>query len=203
MSLSTYTELQAAVIAWSHRDGDSAFAALVPDFVRLAEARFNRVLRTRAMEATLASTALSSGAATLPDGFLAFKELRYDSDSGYTLEPRPLEWVKDRNQSGDASDTPRYFAVSGTEVVCSGQSGSIKGTYYTEIPPLAGNDTNWLLTSHPDLYLFATLVESVLYTQDDSRIPIWAEKTAALLQAVQSSDLANSINGGPLTVRVR
>jgi hypothetical protein len=200
MAISNYTELQAAVIAWAHRDGDAGFAALVPDFIRLAEARFNRVLRVRAMEETLASTPIASAAITLPAGFLAFKELRYDASPSRSLEPRPLEWV--RGQYPDAGPA-RYFAVTKTEAVFWPSTGSVAGTYYEEIPALASNSTNWLLTNHPDLYLFASLVESVLYTQDDSRIPMWAEKTAALIDSVQSSDNANAINGGPLTVRAR
>lgn len=197
MAISTYSELQTAVGNWLHRSDLSTY---IPDFIRLAEARLNRVLRTRAMLNDLASTALTDGAVSLPTGFLAFKELRYDGSTTYTLEPRPLEWL--RNQPADSS-YPLYFAVTGSQVVCWPTAGSIKGTYYKEIPALASNSTNWLLTSHPDLYLFASLVESALYTQDDSRIPLWAEKASALIEQVQSSDNANSINGGPLTVRAR
>lgn len=197
MSIATYTELQAAVASWLHRDD---LTSLIPDFIRLAEARFNRSLRVRAMLETMASTELGDGAASLPTGFRAFKELRWDGSPSRTLEPRPLEWV--RNQP-DSSASPIYFAVTSSDVVCWPQSGSIKGTYYKEIPALADNATNWLLTAHPDVYLFGALVESVLYTQDDSRVPLWAEKTAALLAQIQSEDDANAINGGPLVVRAR
>lgn len=203
MALSTYTELQASIIAWAHSSGDVPFAALVPDFVRLFEARVNRTLRVRAMEKTLSSTALSSGAVTLPNGFLAFKELRYDSDNGHTLEPRPLEWVRDRSQAGgDASDVPRYFALTNTQVICTGQSGSIKGTYYEAVPALAANETNWLLTNHPDVYLFGSLVEAALHMQDEN-FSLWADRTAALLAQIQSADIGNQLSGGPLTVRAR
>lgn len=197
MSLSTYTDLQAAIGTWLHRDDISA---LIPDFIRLFEARANRALRTRSMLASLASTPLVSGAISLPTGFLAFKELRYDGDNSYTLEPRPLEWI--RNQPTDPSQ-PLYFAVTADQVICWPQAGNVIGTYYQTIPPLSSNSTNWLLTNHPDLYLFGSLVESILYTQDDSRLPIWADKAAALIESAQGSDNANAINGGPLQARVR
>ncbi len=197
MTIATYTELQAAVIAWTHRDGDTAYAALVPDFIRLAEARFNRQLRTKGMETALASTALVSGALTLPAGFLAFKELRSDGDSDYTLQPATLEWLRDQPST---SGRPTKFAVTNTEVVCNG-AGSIVGTYYKEIPALASNATNWLLTSHPDL--FASLEESGLYTMDEERSRLWAARANYLLEQVQSSDIGNQLNGGPLTARAR
>ena len=39
--------------------------------------------------------------------------------------------------------------------------------------------------------------------QDDSRIPLWAEKASALLDAVQRSDDRNQFDGGILAVRAR
>lgn len=200
MAISTYTELQIAVLSWTHRDGDTAFTALIPDFVRMAEARFNRILRTRAMEADFAQVALSDGAASLPADFLAFKELRFVGDVSYTLQPKSLEWI--RSHDASASE-PRYFAVTGSQVVCWPTAGDIAGTYYEEIPSLADNSTNWLLTAHPDLYLFATLTEAALYMQADDRIPLWAEKASSLLDAVQRTDDRDSFDGGILAVVAR
>jgi hypothetical protein len=201
MTISTYTELQSAVADWMHRTGDTTFTTYVPDFIRLAEARFNRALRVSDMEADFASTALTNGAATLPSDFLAFKELRFDGSTDYTLRPKSLEWIRaqDNLDTGDA----QYFAVAKSTVICWPTTGPIKGTYYQQIPALASNSTNWLLTDHPDLYLFASLVEACLWAQDDSRLPFWAEKASALLDAVQRSDDRNQFDGGILSVSVR
>lgn len=201
MALANYTDLQAAVLSWTHRAGDSAVEAIVPDCIRLAEARFNRTLRVSSMEETLAETALSSGAASLPTGFLSFKEVRYVGDTNYTLQPKSLEFI--RAQETNTGNGARYFAVTGTQIVCWPESGSIKGTYYKEVPALASNSTNWLLTAHPDLYLFATLTEMALWLEDDSRIPLWAEKASALLDMVQRADDRNLFDGGPLAARAR
>lgn len=201
MTISTNAELITAVTNWCHRTGDTEFIAAIPDFIRLAEVRFNRTLRTTDMEATLASSALTAGALALPDGFLAFKELRFDSTSDYTLQPKSLEFI--RAQDDTSSSNPRYFAVTGGSVVVWPPTGPIKGTYYEEIPDLATNSTNWLLDSSPDLYLFATLTESALWTQDDSRLPLWAEKAAVLLDAVQKADDRNQFDGGVLATRAR
>jgi hypothetical protein len=200
MAISTYAELLTAIENWAHRD-DTSFTARIPEFIKLAEARFNRVLRTTDMEETLASTALSSGAASLPAGFLAFKELRFNGSVTYTLQPKALEWIRaqDNTSAGDAE----YFAVTGSQVVCWPPTGPIAGTYYKTISNLQDNSTNWLLTAHPDLYLFAVLTESALFTQDDSRIPLWAEKASALLDAVQRADDKNQFDGGVLAVRAR
>lgn len=200
MSIANYTDLQAAVVNWTHREGDTAFAAIIPDLVKLAEARFNRALRVSDMEEAMAETSLSSGEATLPENFLAFKELRFVGDANYTLQPKTLEWI--RAQPTDSGNA-RYFAVSKSTVVCWPTTGNIQGTYYRTIPDLASNSTNWLLTDHPDLYLFATLTESALYEQDDTRIPLWASKAQALLEAVQTVDDKSLLDGGPLSMRAR
>lgn len=200
MAIGTYAELLTTVANWAHRD-DTAFTDRVPEFVKLAEARFNRALRVTDMEETLASTALSSGEATLPTGFLAFKELRFDGDTDYTLQPKPLEYI--RAQDSASTSNPRYYAVTKSTVVCWPQTGSIKGTYYKEISDLQTNSTNWLLTSHPDLYLFAVLTEAALFIQDDSRIPLWAERASVLLDAVQTADDRNQFDGGILAIRAR
>jgi hypothetical protein len=200
MALSNVTELKAAIAAWAHTDD---LTAQLDDFITLAEARFNRRLRVRAMEQTLASTALVDGAVALPAGFLAFKELRYDNSNGHTLEPRPLEWVRNINESGSSADTPRYFAVTNTHVVCAGQAGSVEGTYYQAIDSLTGAATNWLLTSCPDLYLFACLEESAIFTRDYEAGALWGKRAVALMEQIQSADDANALSGGPLTIRRR
>jgi hypothetical protein len=152
------------------------------------------------MEATMSTTALVSGAATLPTGFLAFKELRYDGSPSYTLQPKPLEWLRDQP---DLAARPGYFAVTDTQVVCWPQTGSIKGTYYKSITSLTGTSTNWLLASHPDLYLFSCLTEAAIYLHDEQKAVMWRQRASALMQELQSSDNANQLNGGPLTARAR
>lgn len=200
MTIGTYTELRTAVQSYTHRESDTAFAALIPDFIRLFEARANRLLRVRAQETALAVTALASGAVTLPGGFLAFKELRCSTDPSYTLEPKPLEWIRARPAD---SGKPVYFALTGSTVLCWPTGGSITGTYYAEIPPLETNATNWLLTGHPDVYLFGALEEAAIYTQDTASMQLWATKTAGLMDHLTGADIGNQLNGGPLTARAR
>src|SRR4051812_13171953 len=53
MALGTYSQLQAAIIKWANRDGDTDFAAQVPDFIALNEAELRRRLRRRVLRATV------------------------------------------------------------------------------------------------------------------------------------------------------
>ena len=67
MAITTYAELQAAAANWLVR-GD--LTARIPEFITLAEARLNRVLRARLAEVE-ASLTTTPGARTLalPSGF--------------------------------------------------------------------------------------------------------------------------------------
>jgi hypothetical protein len=200
MAITTYAQLLTAVASYTHRD-DTTFTDSVPDFVKLAEARFNRELRTTDQLTSMTSTALSSGAANLPTGFLAWAELRFDGAVDHTLQPKALEWI--RAQDDTAGGDPQYFAVVGSQVVCWPPTGSIKGTYFKEIPDLATNSTNWLLTAHPDLYLFATLAEAALWTGDMGSLPVWADRAKATMDRIQRTDDENQFNGGVLAIRAR
>src|SRR5690606_22233244 len=62
MPIGTYDELRAAVASWLAR-GD--LADQIPDFIALAEARINRLIRTREME-TRATAETTAGSAYLP-----------------------------------------------------------------------------------------------------------------------------------------
>lgn len=197
MAITTATELKTALANWLKR---SDLTDRLDEFIVLAEAGFNRVLRVRAMEATMNSTALTDGAAALPTAFRAFKEVRHGGSTNYTLTPKSLEWV--RSQAASTSDA-RHFAVSGTQVICWPRNGPILGTYYRSIESIADTESNWLLTAHPDLYLFACLTEAAIYSFDDTRAAFWRQRASALLNEIQESDERDEFDGGIISIRAR
>jgi hypothetical protein len=204
MAITTANELRTAVQNWAvDTAGNILTTDRLNECIALAEAWLNRKLRTRGMEATMGTTALSSGAASLPAGFLAFKELRFDGAIDYTLQPKSLEFV--RAMDTDDAGNPRYFAVTSTQVICWPTAGSIKGTYFKALTSLSGLTTtgNWLLTSHPDLYLAATLTEASLYMVDDAKAVMWRQRATATLEELNKTDEADSFDGGVLAIRAR
>lgn len=196
MSITTATELKTAIANWMHR---SDLKERMDEFIALAEAGFNRDLRARAMEADFASVALVNNAATLPTDFLAFKELRFDGSPAYTITPAPIEYIRSKQPY---TGSPVSFALTQSTVVCDGV-GSIKGTYYKAIPTLTTNAANWLLSSHPGVYLFACLREANLYAQDAENANLCGQRAQMLLDDLQAAETANLTNGGPLVRRAR
>lgn len=201
MSFDTADNFRTAVSGWVNNT--EATTARINEWITLFEAEQNRKLRVKGMEATFASTSLTSGAATLPTGFLQWKELRYDGSNDYTLQPKSLEWI--RAQDDTDSRYALYFAITSTDVVCWPTTGPIKGTYYKSLTSLSGltSSANWLLTAHPDYYLAGVLTEAFVFLEDESKAALWRDRAKAIYADMQTNDQGDDLSGGPLAVRAR
>ena len=83
MAISTYSELQTAVANWLNRDD---LTDRIPEFITLAEARFNRALRIRAMEGLYtASTVKDQRNYNLPTNYLQMRSFRINQDPKIAL----------------------------------------------------------------------------------------------------------------------
>lgn len=197
MSITTYAELQTAITTWLHRND---LAAVAPDFITLAEAKFNRLLRARDMEDAISGT-ITNGAIALPADFAELKSLYADTSPPTSLQPKPLEWI--RNQA-ELATTPLHYAFDQSNLVFWPSSGDVAGTYYARIPALSNsNTTNWLLTKWPDLYLFGSLEQSAPYLKADPRLPMWQAKVTELILSINADSRAAEVSGGRLVARAR
>jgi hypothetical protein len=129
MSISTASDLQTAVANWANRtDLTDRFG----EFVALFEAKANRRLRVRAMEASFDSRRAGErcrNPADLVPGLQGTAQRRHAVLCAGT--PPPAVGAG----PADQATPPYYFAVTDTQVVCWPQAGSIKGTYYKRSPP--------------------------------------------------------------------
>ncbi len=197
MAISTYTELQVGVENWL---GHTLFTARVPEFIALFEANANRRLRVRQQE-TSTSLTVSSGAATLPTDFLTVRSLKRTVFPFTDLEYVISGWATAAFPS-NVSGTARYYTLTGeTLTVYPQEDESLTLNYYAKIPALSGeaSGTNWLLTSHPDLYLFGALIEAEAFGVNDTRLSLWRSRRDEIYEQIEG--LSNR-SRGPGTVRV-
>lgn len=186
MAIGTYAQLKTAVAGWLHR---SDLTTLIPDFVSLCEADIRRDLRVREMEQS-ATGSLSGSTLAIPTGFLEMRRVMLADRVQTYLTPAEFNSV--RTSSTDS------YTILGTNFVFQAASGSYQIDYYKAFDAFsADGDTNWLLTNHPDAYLFGSLAWACTYTQDDP-LPHRAAYQAAITRIRQVQ--RNSI--GPLVVRV-
>lgn len=187
--MTTYAILSADVQSWAAR---TDIATKIPTMVSLFEARLNRSMRVRQMEAAFSGTIVDNLIA-LPAGWLEFKRLWAVGHERQTLQPQTLERVV-----LDTEGVPNYYATDGTNVRFNG-TGDIAGVYYTEVPSLYTNGWNWLSVLAYDAYLFGVLAEVATYMRDPEAIQQHYARSNAALDAVRDSDVRLR---GPLVSRV-
>jgi hypothetical protein len=184
----TYTGLQASVADFLNR---ADLTTQIPDFIRMAEARFNREIRHNAMLKRQATSA-TSDYVTLPTDWLEHVSIVV---TGNTSVSDPLEYVPNeefnRLRLKGLTGAFRYYTIQENNIVllpaASSGTTALEIFYYAKIPALSGtNATNWLLTRSPDLYLYASLLAAEAFLQNDERLPLWA---SAMKDAMDSMKL--------------
>lgn len=211
MAINSYATLQTAVTEWLARDQDTTLIARIPDFIALAEAKFNRELFVRQMEqrstTTIDTTTTEPEFISLPTDFQSMRRIRISSATGKPgLEFRSgVQLEEYRSCTANVTGRPRYFTILGTEIELAptpDQNYTIEMVYRQNIPGLASNSTNWLLTLAPDLYLYGTLLETAPYIKEDARIQTWALGLQTCLDSLNKLGLTSTFNAGPMQMTV-
>jgi len=63
--------------------------------------------------------------------------------------------------------------------------------HYVKRFDIATDATNWLLTNHPGVYLYGSLIEAEPYLVNDTRIKLWASLYKDAWEGVDDSDQRN------------
>ncbi len=194
MSIINYTELQAAIAGWIAR----TTLTNIPDFVALFEAVANRRLRVRQQETTAELTPVNAIVA-LPSDYLLWRRVTWTGSPETELDYEHPTYLHALYPSAPQG-TPRKFTIEGGNLILRPTDNSvIEFDYFAKIPPLASNATNWLLTSHPDLYLAGCLVHAHLFVKDYEAASAWASQRENLFGEIELLDVKTR---GPSAVRV-
>ena len=175
MAISTYAELKTAIASWLDR---SDLTDVIPDFITLAETRHKRDFKIRRMETRVtANTIANTEYYTLPDNYVAMRNIKLNTDTKTPLEFLTPE-IMDRLQAGSQTGCPKAYSIKGNDIQIRPIPDGIyeiEIAYYKTFTPLSdSNTTNDMLTHHPDVYLYGALVEAEPYLMNDKRIDVWA-----------------------------
>lgn len=194
MSIGNYGELKTAVASWLDR---SDLTSLIPDFVALAEAELRTDVRCQAMEQTASGT-LSGSTLAHPTRYLEARRLTVGGKVYRYVSPEVYAAAVDN------SSTQRIFTAIGQEFSILGASSGDAYTlvYYQAFAALsADGDTNWLLTNHPGVYLYAACLQGAQFLQD----PVIEQRFTALYQSavgrLVSREKASAVSGSALIIR--
>lgn len=201
MDLSTYAGLKDAIAMTAMRTGDTEFEAAVPSFIRFAELRMSRHLRTRHNEAAT-TVSIVDGVGALPTDYAQFRSLSLNGSLDHTLEAVDASYLTFADPAGQAG-TPRFFAIQGDTILTAPKyTGDLVLVYFRKVPALSdASPTNWALQEFPDLYLYGALIEGAPFMLDDQRVGVWGTMYENAMNAANGDDqLARYSN---TAVRVR
>src|SRR6478609_3978715 len=199
MALATYSDLKTAVATWLSRVD---LTSSIPDFITIAHNKLMRVLRTREME-TSVDFAITAELVNLPALFLEARTMYLQ------VSPRQQMTYMDPEKMTefyhDTAGTPKRFSVVGSQFRFSPPPDSTYTAtliYYSSLAQMSATaDTNWLLTSHPDAYLYGALVEATSLVQDDPRIPLWKSMYDDAIGQIQRQSQKAKFGGAAMQIR--
>lgn len=201
MAISNYSELNTAVANWLDRDD---LTDRIPEFIALAEARFNRLLRIRAMETKqTASTVASQRNLALPTNFIQMRNLQINTSPITSLEYVTPE-MYDRLYGGSDTGTPKAYTILADEIQLGPIPASVQTIemlFYKKFDALTSSAaTNWMITNAPDVYLYGCLLEAEPFIMNDPRVQLWATAFQQAIADIQDQDNRDRHSGSALRV---
>jgi hypothetical protein len=176
--------------------------AVIPTFVELCESKLKRRLRHWKMEKrATADTVASQRTLALPTDFLEMRHLKLNTDPVTVLEYLPPAIM---NWNSSSTSLPKYYTIVGEELhfeTTPDTTYQVEMYYYAFDPLAEDNQTNWVLTDHPDIYLYGTLIEAESFLMNDPRLQIWKLGFEEALTSLNKSGDKASHSGAPLIMR--
>jgi hypothetical protein len=205
MALTNYTNLQTTIADTLNRDD---LTSVIPTFVSLCEAQVNRDLRHWRMEVR------TSGQQSAGDEYMQVpadwvETLRFNVVGNGTSPINLIDsttMAERRAVNNDQYGTPSAYTLEAgqfhlypTPIA----DVDLELLYYAQVPDLASNATNWLLSTAPDVYLYGSLLHSAPYLQDDNRVGVWAQLYSAAVTRLNEASTSAKYSGVSLKSKVR
>jgi len=189
MAFTSYSELQTAIGQWLKR---SDRAAVIPDYIKLAETRIKTLVRLRVMETEVdLSTTQGSDVIAIPNDFKSPIAL-WIAD----INPREqLEQLLPQSMPyNTVSNRPMYWCVDGRNLrfqTPANQVYPIKLRYQQHFGLSDTTTSNYLLEDYPDVYLFGAMVEALNDVQDFAQAEIWEKRFQTAVFQCNNQEASN------------
>ena len=204
MALTSYSELKSSVANWLNRS--DLTTEIQDDFIKLTEADINSKLRIRSMIAQ-ASITIDAETENLPAGFLQIRD--FYILSGATKIP--LRYVTpsqmDQLRGTSVTGCPTAYTILGDTLrFMPKPDASYSGilNYYKTFDALSDSNTsNFILSSHPAIYLYGSLfhASNFLGGIDPKQVSVWQSMYATALERLELNDREDQFSGSPLQIR--
>ena len=203
MALTNYSSLKTSIANWLNRS--DLTSEISDDFIKLVEADMNSKLRVRKM-ITQTSFTIDSETEALPTGFLQVRDMYILSGSTkYPLRymtPSQMDQVKGTSQTG----LPLAYTILGDNfrfMPRPDNNYTAYINYYKGFDALSDtNTTNYILTSHPSIYLYGSLFHAANFLGgvNPQQVQTWQQMYATSLERLEQNDREDQFSGSPLQI---
>jgi hypothetical protein len=203
MSYTNYTDLQASVASYL---GRSDLTTEIPDFIRFAELRLGRELRTRQMLNSATAPMIANDAkVALPTDFLEIRDLFIQGNPR-----RPLTYMSpsafSREARADIIGLPVFYTILASEFKFApipDAAYTLEILYYAKPTFLStANASNVFLANYPDALLYGSLIEAEPYLINDARSQLWATLYDRAIKNISDADQGGEYSGIPLQMKI-
>lgn len=205
MALSNYTELQSSVANWLNRS--DLTTEITGDFIVLTEKDFNSKLRIRKMVESDSSFLINAETVALPSGFLQVRDLFILSGgTKYALRymtPPQMDEIRGSSSTG----MPSVYTILGDKFRFASKPDSTYTAtinFYKTFDPLSDSNTsNYILTNHPQIYLYGSLYHAAQFLGgvEPQKVQAWQQNYVTALERVERNDREDQYSGSPLQIR--
>jgi hypothetical protein len=204
MAITNYTNLQTTIADFLNRDD---LTPIIPTFIQLAEAQFNRDLRHWRQEAR-ATGQQTAGDEYMQIPFDWLETIRFH----LTTNVQPIDMISrasmiDKRKANNIAGAPTHYCMADAQFhlyPTPDADYDMELLYYAKVPELSSNiTTNWLLEYAPDAYLYGSLLHSAPYLQEDARVNVWAQMYGAVMQRLNQESEDATASGSGLTLKIR
>ena len=203
MSYTNYSDLQASVASYL---GRSDLTTEILDFIRFAELRLGRELRTRQMlNSATAPTIANDAKVALPTDFLEIRDLFIQGNPR-----RPLTYMSpsafSREARADIVGLPVFYTILASEFKFApipDAAYTLEILYYAKPTFLStANVSNVFLANYPDALLYGSLIEAEPYLINDARSQLWATLYDRAIKNISDADQGGEYSGIPLQMKI-
>jgi hypothetical protein len=201
MAFDSYSSLKTTIATYLAR---SDLTSIIPDFIRLAETRLQRDIRTRQM--LVVATATTTGGSSkvgLPTDFMEMRDIHLNTTPVTTLRYKAPNAFYETSRVTDGGK-PIDYTTLGSEMQLApipDTTYTLQMLYYGKPTVLSDtNSSNVFLANYPDALLYASLAEAEPYLMNDARIQTWATLYDRAISSINTSDQSSEYSGQPMSM---
>lgn len=200
-----YSEITNLAEKYSGRS-DTELTDRFDDFLSIAEARINRLIKVQQMaQRSYTTTIADAEYIALPTDFNGLRDIEVRADDASTIRHTPGYLSPEQmNIVAINPNSNLYYTIIADQLqIHPPQDGQfLELVYYQKVPALTATDTtNWLSDDNPDAYIAGLMVEVSTFEADMESLALWEGRFQRAMVEMKQNDKDVRWSSPSLTIR--